>query len=608
MTGLSVWGRGVRIGARLLLVLGLVSGGCGFSSGPSLPATPVIYGFPQPPTITIAPGSTTIHTLTCALSSQVVGGTTVTGPTYNSRILGPTIRMQPGATTLHLNVVNAFPPNPTGQRGGAFPHDPYTTNFHTHGFMVDPGGISDNVVRLMEPGTTNEVLVEIPPEQPSGTFWYHPHKHGSVSYQMMGGMAGFLIVEGGPGSLDELPEIAAARDLVMGFQTIRVNTQNTVPWVNTEATDFKHLHQTLMDGNGWMTTNGVVAPTLKMRPGEVVRCRMLNGSVGETLALRIVATDQQKLAGLPIHILAHDGLTLPEMLTMPVFGDPFILGAGNRADVLIKAPLYEGSFAIRTFNTNYNGGVGVPEIASISPQGIEPSKREARVFPHPLNTPGWNWPITLVKIEVEGDTNDMDLPTGALPRPPWIDAAATNTIMTATPSKTRNVLFEVCGPLPMATTDCTVLDALFGYDTAAYWGGTEFNNRLFMRDLDDLGPLFTKEALFKHGEPLFSDMYTGAIEEWTIHNNSKTDHPYHQHVNPFLLTHINGVPLPVPEWRDSVLVPAATDANPVGTVTLRMRYHPDITGTFVAHCHILTHEDIGMMQELRIRHAPGTSR
>ena len=45
-----------------------------------------------------------------------------------------------------------------------------------------------------------------------------------------------------------------------------------------------------------------------------------------------------------------------------------------------------------------------------------------------------------------------------------------------------------------------------------------------------------------------------------------------------------------------------------GTVTLRMHYHPDITGVFVAHCHILTHEDIGMMQELRIRKPPGPIR
>ncbi|MGE0193457.1 MAG: multicopper oxidase domain-containing protein [Planctomycetota bacterium] len=162
----------------------------------------------------------------------------------------------------------------------------------------------------------------------------------------------------------------------------------------------------------------------------------------------------------------------------------------------------------------------------------------------------------------------------------------------------------LCGPEGFETNDCEALDLLGGYDRAAYWGGTTLGNRMFMRDLDDPGPALAKEALFGHGEPLFSDMYSAAIEEWTIHNTSKTDHPYHQDVNPFLVTHINGVPLPEPEWRDTVLVPSRVSDTVAGTVTLRMRYHPAITGVFVAHCHILTHEDVGMMQELRIRQDP----
>ena len=358
-----------------------------------------------------------------------------------------------------------------------------------------------------------------------------------------------------------------------------------------------------------MTTNGVVAPTLKMRPGEVVRCRLLNATVGESLALKIIATEEQKLAGMAIHLLSHDGLTLPEMLTLSVFDDPFIMAAGNRADILIKAPPAEGSYELRTYNTNSHGGEGSPVVASISPQGIEPAARQARVFPHPANTVGWNYPLTLVKIEVEGTPKPMDLPSGPLPRPPTIDAAATNTALTGTPSKTRNILFELCGPVEtLEPNDCTAFDAIFGYGDPAYWGGIKFDNRLFMRDMDDPGPAYTKEGLFKHGEPLFDDMYAGALEEWTIHNTSNSDHPYHQHINPFLVTHINGTPLPVPEWRDTILVPGKTNANPVGSVTLRMRYHPAITGTFVAHCHIITHEDVGMMQELRIRRAPGNQR
>lgn len=140
-----------------------------------------------------------------------------------------------------------------------------------------------------------------------------------------------------------------------------------------------------------------------------------------------------------------------------------------------------------------------------------------------------------------------------------------------------------------------------------------------MRDADDDGvpnvppnpeiPIvdFEKEGLFNHDEPLFDDMFAGSFEEWAILNRSNSDHPFHIHVNPFLLTHINGKPLPVPEWRDTILVPAATggngninDAN-FGSVTLRTWFDPRFTGSTVMHCHILTHEDVGMIQRLDIK-------
>ena len=66
---------------------------------------------------------------------------------------------------------------------------------------VSPLGISDNIYREMKPGASNLIQIDIPIDHPSGTYWYHTHKHGSVTYQFLGGMAGFLIVKGGPGTL-----------------------------------------------------------------------------------------------------------------------------------------------------------------------------------------------------------------------------------------------------------------------------------------------------------------------------------------------------------------------------------------------------------------------
>jgi FtsP/CotA-like multicopper oxidase with cupredoxin domain len=81
----------------------------------------------------------------------------------------------------------------------------------------------------------------------------------------------------------------------------------------------------------------------------------------------------------------------------------------------------------------------------------------------------------------------------------------------------------------------------------------------------------------------------GTVEEWTIANTSPMDHPFHLHVWPMNVVARDGVPVDgSPEWKDVVVVPAGTD------VTVRMRIR-DFPGRTVYHCHILDHEDLGMM-------------
>jgi FtsP/CotA-like multicopper oxidase with cupredoxin domain len=98
--------------------------------------------------------------------------------TYEGRLIGPTLRVRAG-DRLSIEVINSLPSNPDQARKGAFPHQPYTTNLHTHGLTVSPEGIGDNPFREMLPQSVNEFEVEIPDFHPAGTFWYHPHKHGS---------------------------------------------------------------------------------------------------------------------------------------------------------------------------------------------------------------------------------------------------------------------------------------------------------------------------------------------------------------------------------------------------------------------------------------------
>jgi FtsP/CotA-like multicopper oxidase with cupredoxin domain len=572
-------------------VLCACGGGLGLETPPPFPQPPV-WGW-TPGFGWLENGAPTSDTLVCRVAPNLIQGDLVRTPTYNGRLTGPTLRIRPG-DTFHLDICNRFPDNPPAQRAGpmgAFPHDPFTTNFHTHGLTTDPGGISDNVLRHMEPGTRSPVEVCIPAYHPAGTMWYHPHKHGSVSYQLFGGMAGFLIVQGGPGTLDDLPAVQAAREVVMAFQGIQVDVQGTVPWVNTAATAFaggpNGLWAPFEGSTLYATTNGVVNPQLVMRPGEVQRWRWLNAFSGHTLCL--------ELEGHDLHVVAQDGLTVPAAMTVPA-GMSYVLGAGNRADVMVRAGA-PGTYVLRAVDP-----LLTPK--SISAQGVAPGERRARIGG---SFPPVSYPLDLVTVRVEGTPVAMDLPSGSLPVAPDL---GTECVLDATPSVTRHVEFEIC-PDPGNELDpylqaiCDVYRPRYG---AGFWGGTPFNNLLMMLDRDDHG-LWQKAGLFTPGRPLFGypgdvPMFGGAIEEWVVSNRTASDHPFHIHVNPFLVTHVNGVALPEPEWRDTVLVPARfEDANgdmADGSVRFRTHYDPNFFGVFVMHCHILTHEDVGMMQEVEI--------
>lgn len=97
---------------------------------------------------------------------------------------------------------------------------------------------------------------------------------------------------------------------------------------------------------------------------------------------------------------------------------------------------------------------------------------------------------------------------------------------------------------------------------------------------------------------------TGAVEDWTITNRSGEVHAFHIHQIHFLVTAINGVPVQNPEVQDTVIVPNWSGSGPYPSVTVRMDFRdPNIAGTFVYHCHILDHEDGGMMAKIQVNPA-----
>ncbi|WP_342596847.1 multicopper oxidase family protein [Cyanobacterium aponinum UTEX 3222] len=90
-----------------------------------------------------------------------------------------------------------------------------------------------------------------------------------------------------------------------------------------------------------------------------------------------------------------------------------------------------------------------------------------------------------------------------------------------------------------------------------------------------------------------TEVKLNTVEEWELINTGMMDHPFHIHVNSFQVISRNDIPENLLAWRDTVLVKRGE------RVKIRIRFN-DFTGKTVYHCHILDHEDLGMMGNLQI--------
>ena len=464
---------------------------------------------------------------------------------YDGLIPGPTWEINPG-DVLRVELVNDLPTDPAGSGAASAPpsgsstdpsassadhsghdmggdtmpmdrpHQWTTTNLHYHGMHVSPEGNGDDVFLTVEPGERYQYEIEVPADHPGGLFWYHPHRHGGVTQQIRGGMAGAIVIRG---SIDEVPEIAAAAEQLMVIQAIEVDQNYAVAAPIPDPTSseaFFPRNQILYP------INGGLSPTLTMRPGEVVRWRILNAAEGKFINL--VAE------GLEFHVIAWDGLNLaaPEQVSN------LFLSAGNRVDVLVRA-VAPGTVALQCTPSSSQkpGTQGVPG----STDGLPPE-----LVTRPIAT-----------VEVAGDPVTMALPSEL---PAWDQEILPI-------ARTREVTYSV------------------------ERDGTEFE------DFGVDGQQFTAT------NPPYQ-VKLDTAEEWTVINGLDGKYPqhahvFHIHVNPFKITKINGQVLDKPLWRDTFIL-TGTNGD---SFTFQTNFL-DFTGKFVDHCHIVSHEDLGMMETIEV--------
>jgi suppressor of ftsI len=186
---------------------------------------------------------------------------------------------------------------------------PERTNLHTHGFHVSPSGSHDNVYLNLRPGRRFTYRYRIPADHPPGSYWYHPHRHMLVEPQIFAGLSGAIVQQGG---LDRHPALRRVPQRWMVIQSTQVRDGRTVP-VDKSIEAHTPLH-----------INGVVNPTVKIRPGQLQRWRLFNANDNRIVVLR--------LGGQAVHVLAEDGNALPRMRTVRRLR----IAPGSRRDILVR--------------------------------------------------------------------------------------------------------------------------------------------------------------------------------------------------------------------------------------------------------------------------------
>jgi FtsP/CotA-like multicopper oxidase with cupredoxin domain len=436
-------------------------------------------------------------TLRVGYAYKDIGGFRLYMRSYDGVIPAPTLRMKPGET-LKIRLTNDLPPNSDVKPADlALPHQFNSTNFHFHGAHTSPSGISDNVMRTMLPGRTYDIEIALPADHPAGTYWYHPHHHGSADVQLASGMTGVIIVEG---DFDKAPEIATAKERTLVLSEVVFDQNGMIE-------SFDNLFPET--ATRFFSVNGQRYPTITMRPGEVQRWRLLHAGYMNDFMLELEKHD--------LHAVSYDGTQLATMRDYKTM----LFAPGQRVDVLVQA--------------------GPPETY------------EFRGLPYDQGYPSPSGPFA--RLVVEGEPMQMKLPA-SLPKPPL------ETIKDAEITNRRTVVFSAVAP-----------------ETEAAGNWREFK---FLID----GKTFDPNRIDQR-------VKLGAVEEWTVSNIHFHDHIFHIHVNPFQVTQVNGVAQTDLAWRDTVVVPRH------GSVVLRSRF-TDFTGVFMMHCHMMNHEEMGMMQTIEV--------
>lgn len=547
--------------------------GCG-NGDTGIPGTP---DFEEPQVLASTNGLLDV-VLTLKYTVKTLNGKRIRVRSFDGMIPAPTLRVNVG-DLLRIRIVNDLPPNPASTEPAVHLRFFNSTNLHTHGLHVDPGilrpgvygdFVVDDPNSGIKPGEVRQHEFKIGPEHPTGAYWYHPHLHGSTAVQLASGMAGMLMIGGGP--IDRVPEIAAAKERIFVFQAPITDADGALESFTQVADQPANERNFLI--------NGLRQPRITMRRGEVQKWHFVNAGIFSFVNFG--------MDGHTLHVFGLDGNPRRNLLSIPpTSAESVVLAPGNRASVLVQAGA-PGTYKIRS--KPFQIGQGAAGLNVFTPEDI------------------------LGEVVVLDDPLPMALPAGPLPIPPDL-APITDEELAAHGGMKRNIVLRAVFNPPLEPgsitkppiTDAPANAVVHPGSELPEWvfqtGATTMANTVFaigtVNGSGSTSPGMPAEFIpFQSHRAIKQTVALGSVEEWTIFNMNNIRHPFHIHVNPCWVVKINGVAVE-PYWLDTIPLPAEGSPEKPTSVTFRSRFD-DFKGLTVFHCHMLAHEDMGMMQAVDI--------
>jgi len=499
----------------------------------------------------------------------------------------PNLRVNPGdLVIIHLKNVmtnldpgNAAPANMPMSSPGSRPRKNLctasgemsliSTNLHFHGTTIPPTCHMDDVLRTsVEPGQTFEYRFHIPADESPGLYWYHPHIHGFSKQQVLGGASGALIVEGIERAKKEVAGLSERVFIIRDEDLMHPNA----PPSKSEPV----VPHFLIDRDGDAANNGtgfgkpakdlsinyVPVPypdyppaVIRIKPGERQLWRVLNASAITYLNLEVLFNRTPQ----PLGLVGMDGVPIGAYMPDPNAPENGVnwqthlgIPPGARVEFIVQGPPAgeQGLLVTRTVDTG-PGGENDPNrmLATIvaTPDAPEPRVRlESSPKPLPPPTREWLGDVEPVRVRHLYFSEKLENPND--------------------PTSAVEFYLTVEGQTPK------------------------------MFDMNATTPNIVAQQ--------------GTVEDWIIENRSQELHAFHIHQLHFLLLDYMGRPVHENFLRDTVNVPYANGrllAYP--SVRIRVDFRdPNTIGTFPYHCHLLEHEDKGMMGTIQVVAAPGGAR